>query len=50
MTNNLTKVVGLQGFGLEISDRLPLEIQPNGYNSRYLQTKAEKLSHVFEKH
>jgi 3,4-dihydroxy 2-butanone 4-phosphate synthase/GTP cyclohydrolase II len=50
MTNNLTKVVGLQGFGLEISERLPLEIQPNGYNRRYLQTKEEKLNHVFEKH
>jgi 3,4-dihydroxy 2-butanone 4-phosphate synthase / GTP cyclohydrolase II len=50
MTNNLTKVVGLQGFGLEISERIPLEIQPNGYNRRYLQTKVEKLNHVFEKH
>ena len=50
MTNNLTKVVGLQGFGLEISERIPLEIQPNGHNTRYLQTKEEKLNHVFEKH
>jgi 3,4-dihydroxy 2-butanone 4-phosphate synthase/GTP cyclohydrolase II len=50
MTNNLTKVVGLQGFGLEISERIPLEIQPNGYNRRYLQTKKDKLNHVFEKH
>ena len=50
MTNNLTKVVGLQGFGLEISERIPLEIQPNGYNKRYLKTKEEKLNHVFEKH
>ncbi|HKH76763.1 MAG TPA: bifunctional 3,4-dihydroxy-2-butanone-4-phosphate synthase/GTP cyclohydrolase II [Rubrobacteraceae bacterium] len=50
LTNNLTKVVGLQGFGLEISERIPLEIQPNGYNRRYLKTKEEKLNHVFEKH
>jgi 3,4-dihydroxy 2-butanone 4-phosphate synthase / GTP cyclohydrolase II len=50
MTNNLTKVVGLQGFGLEISERIPLEIQPNGYNRRYLKTKEEKLNHVFEKY
>ncbi|MDP8974157.1 MAG: bifunctional 3,4-dihydroxy-2-butanone-4-phosphate synthase/GTP cyclohydrolase II [Actinomycetota bacterium] len=49
MTNNLTKVVGLQGFGLEISERIPLEIQPNGENKRYLQTKKEKLNHVFDK-
>jgi 3,4-dihydroxy 2-butanone 4-phosphate synthase/GTP cyclohydrolase II len=49
MTNNLTKVVGLQGFGLEISERIPLEIEPNGENKRYLQTKKEKLNHVFDK-
>ncbi len=50
MTNNLTKVVGLQGFGLEISERIPLEVEPNGHNRRYLQTKHEKLNHVFEKY
>ena len=48
MTNNLTKVVGLQGFGLEIIERIPLEVEPNGENNRYLQTKKEKLNHVFE--
>jgi 3,4-dihydroxy 2-butanone 4-phosphate synthase/GTP cyclohydrolase II len=49
MTNNLTKVVGLQGFGLEIVERVPIEIAPNGHNERYLNTKREKLNHVFEK-
>ncbi len=49
LTNNLTKVVGLQGFGLEISERVGLEIEPNGHNERYLKTKREKLNHVFEK-
>lgn len=49
MTNNLTKVVGLQGFGLEIVERVPIEITPNGHNERYLNTKREKLNHVFEK-
>jgi 3,4-dihydroxy 2-butanone 4-phosphate synthase / GTP cyclohydrolase II len=49
MTNNLTKVVGLQGFGLELVKRVPLEIEPNGHNERYLRTKREKLNHVFEK-
>lgn len=49
MTNNLTKVVGLQGFGLEIVERVPLEIEPNNENMRYLKTKQEKLNHVFEK-
>jgi 3,4-dihydroxy 2-butanone 4-phosphate synthase/GTP cyclohydrolase II len=50
MTNNLTKVVGLQGFGLEISERIPLEVEPNEENERYLKTKREKLNHVFEKY
>ncbi len=49
LTNNLTKVVGLQGFGLEISERVALEMEPNGHNERYLKTKREKLNHVFEK-
>ncbi len=48
LTNNLTKVVGLQGFGLEIVERVPIEIEPNGHNERYLNTKREKLNHVFE--
>jgi 3,4-dihydroxy 2-butanone 4-phosphate synthase/GTP cyclohydrolase II len=49
LTNNLTKVVGLRGFGLEISERVPIEIEPNVHNERYLKTKREKLNHVFEK-
>jgi 3,4-dihydroxy 2-butanone 4-phosphate synthase/GTP cyclohydrolase II len=49
LTNNLTKVVGLQGFGLEIGERIPLQIEPNGYNDRYLRTKQEKLNHVFDR-
>jgi 3,4-dihydroxy 2-butanone 4-phosphate synthase/GTP cyclohydrolase II len=48
LTNNLTKVVGLQGFGLEISERIPLEVQPNGHNKRYLQAKKNKLNHVLD--
>ena len=46
LTNNLTKVVGLQGFGLEISERIPLEMEPNEYNERYMRTKREKLNHI----
>ena len=49
LTNNLTKVVGLRGFGLEITERVPIEIEPNGHNDFYLKTKREKLNHVFEK-
>ena len=50
LTNNLTKVVGLGGFGLEITERVPIEVEPNGHNERYLRTKHEKLNHVFEKY
>jgi 3,4-dihydroxy 2-butanone 4-phosphate synthase / GTP cyclohydrolase II len=49
LTNNLTKVVGLRGFGLEIAERVPIEVEPNGHNERYLRTKREKLNHVFER-
>ncbi|HYZ03975.1 MAG TPA: GTP cyclohydrolase II, partial [Rubrobacter sp.] len=49
LTNNLTKVVGLRGFGLEITQRVSIEMEPNGHNERYLKTKREKLNHVFEK-
>jgi 3,4-dihydroxy 2-butanone 4-phosphate synthase / GTP cyclohydrolase II len=49
LTNNPTKVVGLRGFGFEITERVPIEIEPNVYNERYLKTKREKLNHVFEK-
>jgi 3,4-dihydroxy 2-butanone 4-phosphate synthase/GTP cyclohydrolase II len=49
LTNNLTKVVGLRGFGLEITARVPIEMEPNGHNERYLKAKREKLNHVFEK-
>ena len=48
LTNNLTKVVGLRGFGLEITERVPLEMEPNSHNDRYLKTKREKLNHVFD--
>ncbi len=49
LTNNLTKVVGLQGFDLEITERLPLETEPNEYNERYLKTKRDKLDNVLDK-
>jgi 3,4-dihydroxy 2-butanone 4-phosphate synthase / GTP cyclohydrolase II len=42
-------VVGLRGFGLEITERVAIEVEPNGHNKRYLETKSEKLNHVFEK-
>jgi 3,4-dihydroxy 2-butanone 4-phosphate synthase / GTP cyclohydrolase II len=46
LTNNPRKMVGLQGHGLEIVERVPLEIAPTGSNIRYLKTKQEKLGHL----
>lgn len=46
ITNNPRKVVGLQGYGLEIAERIPLVIPPNQYNERYLGTKESKLGHM----
>lgn len=46
MTNNPRKVVGLQGYGLEILERLPIQVNPNPKNEQYLKTKKEKLGHL----
>lgn len=48
LTNNPTKRAGLEGYGLEIVERVPLESEPNAENLRYLQTKREKLGHILE--
>lgn len=49
ITNNPKKVVGLTGYGLEIVERIPLEVKPNAMNSRYLKTKRDKLGHLISK-
>ena len=46
MTNNPQKVKGLDGHGLEIVERVPLQTEPNPFNRRYLQTKRSKLGHL----
>ena len=46
MTNNPKKIVGLQGYGLTIEERVPIEIPPTEDNIRYLQTKRDKLGHL----
>lgn len=46
LTNNPKKIVGLEGYGLEICDRVPIEVPSNPYNVRYLQTKRDKLGHL----
>ncbi|MFH0763670.1 MAG: bifunctional 3,4-dihydroxy-2-butanone-4-phosphate synthase/GTP cyclohydrolase II [Candidatus Omnitrophota bacterium] len=46
LTNNPKKIIGLEGYGLEVVERVPLEIRPNKANERYLKAKREKLGHV----
>jgi len=46
LTNNPKKVIGLAGFGLEIVERVPIEVEPNAVNERYLQTKRDKMGHL----
>jgi 3,4-dihydroxy 2-butanone 4-phosphate synthase/GTP cyclohydrolase II len=48
ITNNPKKVVGLEGYGLKISERVPLDMAPNEHNQRYLSTKSEKLGHILK--
>ena len=48
LTNNPTKRAGLEGYGLEIVDRVPLQSEPNPENLRYLETKRDKLGHLLE--
>ena len=46
LTNNPVKRVGLEGFGLEITENIPIEIKPNQYNESYLRTKKERMGHT----
>ncbi|MGB9667489.1 MAG: bifunctional 3,4-dihydroxy-2-butanone-4-phosphate synthase/GTP cyclohydrolase II [Thermosulfidibacteraceae bacterium] len=46
LTNNPRKIVGLKGYGLEIVERIPIVVEPNEYNERYLSCKREKLGHM----
>ncbi|MHC1631583.1 MAG: bifunctional 3,4-dihydroxy-2-butanone-4-phosphate synthase/GTP cyclohydrolase II [Methanotrichaceae archaeon] len=45
LTNNPRKIIGLEGYGLELKERVPIEITPNNVNRRYLETKRDKLHH-----
>ena len=49
LTNNPSKVYGLDGFGLKVNERLPIEIEPQKYDRFYLKTKQEKMGHIFTK-
>jgi 3,4-dihydroxy 2-butanone 4-phosphate synthase / GTP cyclohydrolase II len=45
LTNNPVKRVGLEGFGLEVVDIIPIEIEPNEFNQKYLRTKRDRMGH-----
>ncbi len=47
MTNNPKKIIGLKAYGLEIIERVPIEVPPNSKNIKYLSTKRDKLGHLF---
>jgi 3,4-dihydroxy 2-butanone 4-phosphate synthase/GTP cyclohydrolase II len=46
LTNNPKKVVGLEGYGLEIVEQVPIRVTPNPHNAKYLKTKRDKLGHL----
>nr|WP_311144243.1 bifunctional 3,4-dihydroxy-2-butanone-4-phosphate synthase/GTP cyclohydrolase II [uncultured Porphyromonas sp.] len=46
LSNNPIKRIGLEGYGLEVVETIPLEIQPNEYNAFYMQTKKERMGHI----
>ncbi|HNQ87523.1 MAG TPA: bifunctional 3,4-dihydroxy-2-butanone-4-phosphate synthase/GTP cyclohydrolase II [Verrucomicrobiota bacterium] len=46
LTNNPRKIVGLEGYGLEVVEQVPVRVRPNPHNARYLRTKREKLGHM----
>jgi len=48
ITNNPRKFIGLSGYGLEIVERVPIEIPPNKVNLKYLKTKKEKMGHILD--
>ncbi|HTI97881.1 MAG TPA: bifunctional 3,4-dihydroxy-2-butanone-4-phosphate synthase/GTP cyclohydrolase II [Dongiaceae bacterium] len=46
LTNNPKKLVGLEGYGLEITEQVPIRVSPNPHNARYLKTKRDKMGHL----
>ncbi|HOX57580.1 MAG TPA: bifunctional 3,4-dihydroxy-2-butanone-4-phosphate synthase/GTP cyclohydrolase II [Candidatus Paceibacterota bacterium] len=46
LTNNPRKIVGLEGYGLEIVEQVPIRVKPNPHNAHYLKTKRDKLGHL----
>lgn len=49
MTNNPVKRIGLEGYGLEVVENVPIEVEPNDYNRFYMHTKKERMGHTLDK-
>jgi 3,4-dihydroxy 2-butanone 4-phosphate synthase/GTP cyclohydrolase II len=49
ITNNPRKIVGIEGYGLKVVERVPIEIQPRSANVKYLRTKKKKMGHILKK-
>lgn len=48
LTNNPKKIVGLDGYGIEITERLPVEVEPGPENLNYLKCKKDKMGHMLD--
>ncbi len=46
MTNNPKKIIGLQGYGLSVTEQVPITVRPNLYNQSYLRAKRDKMGHL----
>ena len=46
LTNNPRKLIGIEGYGLEVVEQVPIRVEANSHNARYLQTKRDKLGHL----
>jgi len=48
ITNNPKKIIGLEGYGIQVTDRVPIQIEPQADNLSYLKTKKEKMGHILD--
>ena len=48
MTNNPTKIIGLEGYRLNVVERIPLELPPNERSHAYLKSKKERMGHILD--